>query len=160
MGNWFSEVHEGENKQKTAIKEYRSLSDFPMDAFGFIYIITHKPTGKSYIGKKNLYRTLKKKIGKKEIEKMKDKRLSKFEVVSKESNWKNYYGSSKVILELLEKGSEDDFEREILRVVNNQRLLTYYECKYLFDFDVLEFPDRYINDNILGKFYSKFFTER
>ncbi len=37
-------------------------------------------------------------------------------------------------------------------------MLTYLECKYLFQYEVLEKPDEWINDNILGKFYSKDFV--
>ena len=34
--------------------------------------------------------------------------------------------------------------------MTQKKLLTYYECKYLFQYGVLEQNDRYINDNILG----------
>ena len=36
-------------------KEIKDLSDFPPNSFGFVYLITHKPTNKKYIGKKVLY---------------------------------------------------------------------------------------------------------
>ena len=38
----------------------------------------------------------------------------------------------------------------------NKKELTYLECKYQFIFEVLE-DKKYINDNILGKFYDKDF---
>ena len=50
-----------------------------------------------------------------------------------------------------------DFERRILCYVPNKKLLTYFECKYLFINEVLEQDDVYINDNVLGKFYRKDF---
>jgi hypothetical protein len=50
-----------------------------------------------------------------------------------------------------------EFERKILEFVPNKKLLTYYECKYLFINEVLEAHNNYINDNILGKFYKKDF---
>ena len=28
------------------------VTQFPENTFGFVYIVTHKPSGKSYIGKK------------------------------------------------------------------------------------------------------------
>jgi hypothetical protein len=31
------------------------ISQFPENTYGFIYKVTHTPTGKSYIGKKVLY---------------------------------------------------------------------------------------------------------
>ena len=48
-------------------KVINSLEDFPQDTFGFIYIVTHKPSGKSYIGKKSLFHNIKKKLTKKEL---------------------------------------------------------------------------------------------
>ena len=40
------------------------ITQFPENTFGFIYKVTHKPTGKSYIGKKVLFHNKKQKIGK------------------------------------------------------------------------------------------------
>ena len=135
------------------------LEDFPQDAFGFIYITTHKPSGVSYIGKKSLYHNVKRKLTKKELADMPVTRGRKVttEVVQKESDWKTYYGSAKPILEMLKEGEHDDFTREIIQFVSNKKLLTYYECKYLFKYGVLEHPLEYFNDNVLGKFYSKDF---
>ena len=45
-------------------KVIEKLEDFPQDTFGFIYIVTHKPSGKSYIGKKSLFHNIKKKLTK------------------------------------------------------------------------------------------------
>jgi len=42
--------------------------------------------------------------------------------------------------------------------VYSKKLLTYYECKYLFKYGVLESPEGWINDNIQGKFYRKDFV--
>ena len=139
-------------------KVIEKLEDFPSDTFGFIYIVTHKPTGKSYIGKKVLYHNVKKKLTKKEIaEQTGPGRKSSTKTVTKESDWKTYYGSAKPILELIKQGKQEEFTRQILQLVPNKKLLTYYECKYLFVNEVLENPDKYFNDNVLGKFYSKDF---
>jgi hypothetical protein len=43
-------------------KVIENIEDFPQDTFGFIYIVTHKPSGVSYIGKKVLYYNVKKKL--------------------------------------------------------------------------------------------------
>ena len=140
-------------------KVIENIEDFPQDTFGFIYIITHKPTGKSYIGKKVLYHNVKKKLTKKELaEQTGPGRKSATKVVAKESDWKTYYGSAKPILELIKGGKQEEFTREILKLVPNKKLLTYYECKFLFEYGVLENPDGYFNDNILGKFYTKDFA--
>ena len=140
-------------------KVINSLEDFPQDTFGFIYIVTHKPSGKSYIGKKSLFHNVKKTLTKKELaEQTGPGRKPTKKVVQKESDWKTYYGSAKPILEFIKEGKQEDFTREILQLVPNKKLLTYYECKYLFIHGVLENSDKYFNDNVLGKFYSKDFA--
>ena len=134
------------------------IEDMPQDAFGFIYITTHKPSGVSYIGKKSLYHNVKRKLTKKELAEQTGRgRKATTQVVQKESDWKTYYGSAKPILEILKQGKHDEFTREILQIVNNKKLLTYYECKYLFKYSVLEHPLEYFNDSILGKFYTSDF---
>ena len=134
------------------------IEDMPQDAFGFIYITTHKPSGVSYIGKKSLYHNVRRKLTKKELAEQTGRgRKPTTQVVQKESDWKTYYGSAKPILEILKEGKHNEFTREILQIVNNKKLLTYYECKYLFTYGVLEHPLEYFNDNVLGKFYSKDF---
>lgn len=140
-------------------KVIEKIEDMPQDAFGFIYITTHKPSGVSYIGKKSLYHNVKRKLTKKELAEQTGRgRKPTTQVVQKESDWKTYYGSAKPILEILKQGKHDEFTREILQIVNNKKLLTYYECKYLFTQGVLETPEKYYNDNILGKFFSKDFA--
>ena len=141
-------------------KEILSLEDLPQDTYGFIYISIHQPTGKSYIGKKSLFHNVKKKLTKKQlVEQTGRGRKPTTEIVQKESDWKTYYGSAKPILDLLKEGKQEEFTREILQLVSNKKLLTYYECKYLFMLGVIEKQDGYFNDNILGKFFRKDFAE-
>ena len=141
-------------------KEIISLEDLPQDTYGFIYISIHQPTGKSYIGKKSLFHNVKKKLTKKQlVEQTGRGRKPTTEVIQKESDWKTYYGSAKPILDLIKEGKQEEFTREILQLVPNKKLLTYYECKYLFMLGVIEKQDGYFNDNILGKFFRKDFTE-
>jgi hypothetical protein len=140
-------------------KVIENINDFPENTFGFIYIVKHKPTGKAYIGKKVLYHNVKKKLTKKEIaEQTGPGRKSATKVVVKESDWKTYYGSAKPILALIKDGKQEEFTREILQLVPNKKLLTYYECKYLFINEVLEHPDKWMNDNIQGRFFTKDFN--
>lgn len=139
-------------------KIIEKIEDFPQDTFGFIYMTTHIPSGISYIGKKSLYHNVKRKLTKKELAEQTGRgRKPTTQVVQKESDWKTYYGSAKPILEMLKEGKQDEFTREILQIVNNKKLLTYYECKYLFKYGVLEHPLEYFNDSILGKFYTSDF---
>ena len=141
-------------------KEVSSLEDFPADTYGFIYQVTHVPSGFSYIGKKVLHHNVKKKLTKKQLAEQSGRgRKSTTEVIQKESDWKTYYGSAKPILELLKNSRQDEFERIILKLVPSKKLLTYYECKYLFTMGVLEDPEKWYNDNVLGKFFRKDFVE-
>ena len=141
------------------------ISDMPDNTYGFIYEVLHKPTGRKYIGKKVLFFERNVKIGKREAEALKEERKEKGiggrvpakKKVIKESDWKDYYGSHKEILEIVKAGNQSEFSRKILTFVPNKKLLTYYECKYLFINEVLEDRNNYINDNILGKFYKKDF---
>tara|TARA_B100001778_G_C18540485_1_gene608030 strand:+ start:127 stop:600 length:474 start_codon:yes stop_codon:yes gene_type:complete len=142
-----------------------AIDDMPEGTYGFIYETFHKPTGKRYIGKKVLYFERNKKLGKKALQALKEERKAKGiggrvplkQKVITESDWKEYYGSHKEILKLVKEGESNDFVRKILCFVKNKKLLTYYECKYLFINEVLEDREMYINDNILGKFYRKDF---
>ena len=139
-------------------KEVISMEDLPQNAFGFIYVTTHIPSGVSYIGKKALYHNVKRKLTKKELAEQTGRgRKPTTQVVQKESDWKTYFGSAKPIQELIKSGKQDELKREILQVVDNKKLLTYYECKYLFKYSVLENPDGWFNDSILGKFYTSDF---
>lgn len=125
--------------------------------FGFIYQLTHLPTGKKYIGKKQLISVRKKPLTKKEIESLPNKRSKKYKIVETESDWKTYYGSHSEIKQMIKSGKSTEFDREILQFVFSKKLLTYYECKELFNNKVLEDPDTYWNDNILSKFFRKDF---
>jgi len=141
------------------------IGSMPEGTYGFIYQVTHIPTGRKYIGKKVLYFERNKRLGKRALEALREERRQKGlkgktplkQKVVTESDWKTYFGSQKEILELVKQGNEGDFKREILQYVPSKKLLTYYECKYLFIREVLENRDGYINDNILGKFYTKDF---
>ena len=139
-------------------KEVTSIEELPQNAFGFIYITTHIPSGVSYIGKKSLYHNVKRKLTKKELAEQTGRgRKATTQVVQKESDWKTYFGSAKPIQALIKEGKQDEFTREIIQVVDNKKLLTYYECKYLFTMGVLENSTAYFNDNILGKFFTRDF---
>ena len=103
----------------------------PNDHFGFVYQITHKESGKSYIGCKHLYRY------------KKTKRTT-------ESNWKYYCSSSKYLAPDIEKLGKRAFNFVILLLCKNKRDLYYNEMKVQVDLDVLG-SDDYYNKNIGGK---------
>jgi hypothetical protein len=134
------------------------ISQFPENTYGFVYIVTHTPTNKSYIGKKVLYHNKKTKLGKKEIATQTGPgRKPTTKIITKESDWKTYYGSEIEIKKLLAEGKHNEFERVILKLVDNKKLLTYFEVKHQFIYEVLEHPNGWFNNNILGKFFSKDF---
>ena len=137
--------------------EIGDITQFPDNTFGFVYMTTHKPTGKSYIGKKVLFHNQKKKLGKKELAALTGivGRRPSYKLIVKESDWKTYYGSQKDIKQLLVEGKKDEFERIILKCVQSKKQLTYFEIKYQMLYEVLEKPDEFFNDNILGKFFTK-----
>ena len=136
-----------------------SVEDFPPSTFGFVYRVTHEPSGKIYIGKKVLQFTRKAKLTKRDLALYEGEKGRKptFKKVTKESDWETYYGSHKEILALIKDGKQEDFKREILTCVTTKKLLTYEETKALFLYEVLINPDKYFNDNILGKFFRKDF---
>ena len=129
-------------------KEISKLEDFPEGTFGFVYEIEHLPTGKKYLGRKQLIfnRTLPPLKGYKRKRK-----------VQKESDWLTYYSSHKELKELRKSGKVEDFKRTILRFVPTKKLLTYYENRYLFENKVIEPDSNYINDNIEGRYFRKDF---
>ena len=135
-------------------KQIDEISDLPEGAFGFIYQTTHIPTGKKYIGKKSLMYNRKKKLTKKELLEYAGKkgRTPTHIRVQKESDWKTYYGSHSFIKE----SNKENLERKILQLAFNKKELTYLECKWQFVLEVLE-TNKYLNDNILGKFFDKDF---
>ena len=143
------------------------ISDMPDGTYGFIYETKHIPSGIKYIGKKVLFFERNKRLGKRALETLRLERKEKGiggrtpakQKIITESDWKDYHGSHKDILKLVKEGTPQDFSRTILQFVSSKKLLTYYECKYLFINEALETQGIYINDNVLGKFYRKDFKE-
>ena len=131
------------------------INEIPYGAFGFVYEVLHTPSGKKYIGRKQLISVTTKTLGKKELAEITDKRASKKKKVQKESDWKTYYGSHSEIKQLIKEGKKEEFERTIIEFAFSPKHLTYLETKYLFSLNVLENGDVYFNDNILGKFFRK-----
>ena len=138
-------------------KEITDISQFPSNTFGFVYeVIT--PEGKKYIGKKVLYHNQKKKLTKAELAEQSGRgRKKSFRIIQKESDWKKYYGSNKHLKNQITEGEVTlgDLKKQIIEIGFNKKHLTYLETKYLFQLEVLEKPDEYYNDNILGKFFTK-----
>lgn len=122
--------------------------------YGFIYLIKDTISGKMYIGKKNFKTNRNIKLGKKEIKALpvtRGRNPSKKKVIA-ESDWKTYYGSADIIKNDPDKSH---YERYLLKLARSSKELTYFELKYLCVYEVLEKPDLFINNNILGKIFTK-----
>jgi len=144
--------------QVTTVDELINNENFDINEYeGYIYITTILDTDRKYIGKKNFFHNTNVKLGKKELANLptaRGKKPSK-KKVTKESDWKTYYGSAQEIKDSVKQYPKERIIRTLLRLCKTKKELTYYECKYLFDYNVLEPNSGFINDNILGKFYSK-----
>lgn len=144
--------------------ENREITEevIPEEAAGFVYKITHIPTGKYYIGKKSLESVRTVKIGKRELEKIKEERKAAGiggrapikKKVRKVSDWGTYYSSNEWIKEQIKEGNASDFQREIIQFCNSKKSLSYYEVYWMFKYDILS-DDNCLNGNISGKFYRK-----
>jgi hypothetical protein len=142
--------------QVTELKQIEDLikdPDFDINNwFGYVYLTVDTETNLQYIGKKNFFLNQNKKLGKKELAALpikRGKRPTK-KKVTKESDWKTYYGSSNEIKSI----PTERLRRYLIRLCISSKELTYYETKYMFVYEVLE-NNSYMNDNILGKFYRK-----
>ncbi len=137
----------------TWIYEGSKTSTIVKGHYGFVYEITYGD-GTKYIGKKSFYtystlpalKNGEQRPNSKRIGKNKDGKRVYFDIVSKESNWKDYEGSNKETTGLTV------IKKEILEYAKTNRYLTYLEVKYLFEYGVLE-TEKYRNLNINGKWF-------
>lgn len=134
----------------------------PEDAVGFIYMITHNPSGKYYIGKKSLESVRNVKIGVRELAKIKEERKAAGmggraplkKKVRKASDWEKYYSSNAWINEQVKEGKQDEFKREMIQFCKSKKSLSYYEVYWMFKYDVLS-DENCLNGNISGKWFRK-----
>lgn len=112
-------------------------SDIIDDYIGFVYCITNNVTGKKYIGKKLFKNTRRTKV----------KGQTRRKKTVKESDWKEYWGSNKVLQEDVQTLGEDNFERIILKLCKTKGECNYWEAKYQMQYEVLE-SDSWYNDHI------------
>jgi len=121
-------------------------SDDIGDYFGFVYLITNKSNGRSYIGRKYFW-SFRTPPGKKRK-------------VKQESDWKKYYGSCPELKEDVKKYGKEIFSREILSLHVTKGQCNYEETKQLFLNNVLiealdDGSPAYYNSNILGRYMRK-----
>jgi len=125
--------------------ENKPFDTTPEEYQGFVYLITELDTGKKYIGKKNFWRP---KILPKNSKRNRRVRTRV------ESDWRDYFGSSKEVQLLVESKGRDNYKREILILCETKGNMSYYEAKLQFERDVL-LSDDYYNEFIGCKIHSK-----
>jgi len=125
--------------------KYKGSEDFelPDGSFGFIYKITG-PDGRKYIGRKYLTaaKTTSKRVTLKTGVKVTKKKKSRVE-----SNWKDYMGSCKPLLEDIKRLGSENFEFEILAFAQTKGQVNFLECYFQMRANVLG-DDSYYNDAI------------
>ena len=128
----------------------KEIGDDEIEGYAsFVYMITNLETGKRYIGKKIF----------KSIRKQKVKGKTRRKKVTKDSDWKSYFGSNKLLQEDVERLGSDRFRREILKLCKTRGTASYWEAKYQMQYEVLEKPDEFYNDWIMVKVHRSHIKE-
>lgn len=124
----------------------KKFEEAPKDYIGFVYEIIDTETNMRYIGKKKFWS----RVTRPPLKGKKNKRRS-----LKESDWKDYYGSSDTVKQLVENTGKWRFERYILRLCETSGEMSYYEMKEQINRDVLLKPEEYYNAFVGGKIHRK-----
>ncbi len=103
------------------------------DNFGFVYLITHIPTGRKYIGKKFFTKAATRQV--------KGKRKK----IRKSSDWELYWGSNKKLQEEVKTNGVDNYTREILHLCKTRSECSYWETWEIFNRHAL-MSDGYYNE--------------
>jgi hypothetical protein len=112
----------------------KQIDDLPEGCEAFVYLITNKKNGKKYVGKK----LAKFKTTKPPLKGKKNKRRS-----TKESDWREYWGSSDHLKADVAKYGEENFIREILHICPSRGVASYLEAREQFERKVLLTDDYY-----------------
>lgn len=102
---------------------------------GFVYLITHIPSNRKYVGIKQM----KSKFRRPPLKGKKRKRIA-----WKETDWRTYRSSSEKLQELIEADGEDAFEFRILSAHDSKSRLKWEELKIQVENDVLQ-NDSWLN---------------
>lgn len=113
----------------------KPVESIPDEYEGFVYLITNLTNNKKYVGKK----LAKFKTTKPPLKGKKNKRRG-----YKESDWRDYWGSSDRLNEDVATLGTDKFKREILYFCKSRAELSYLEAREQFERRVLE-TDEYYN---------------
>ena len=126
-----------------------TLTESPEDCFGFVYLITNIKSDKKYIGRKYFGTTRRVKVAGKKRRK----------VIRKDSNWREYTGSSKSLNSDIEKLGKKNFTFEILILGETRGQVNYLEENLHHRFHVSS-KSEYYNDCIGPRRFARVrFTE-
>jgi hypothetical protein len=114
--------------------ESKEIEVLPEDCVGFVYLITNLTNNRKYIGKK-LARF---KTSKPPLKGRKNRRRG-----TKESDWREYYGSNDELNKDIEQLGTENFKREILYYCNSKAECSYIEAREQFRHKVLESQEYY-----------------
>jgi hypothetical protein len=106
----------------------------------FVYLIENTTTGELYIGKKQTY------------QRRYNHTLKRYEIT--ESDWQSYQSSSPIV----KAWAPENIKKTIIHPCKTIGEATYKEAELLFKYDVLNPLSKYVNRNILGKFF-KYYPE-
>ena len=113
----------------------KEITEVSAEYEGFVYLITNLTDNRKYVGKK----LSKFKTTKPPLKGKKNKRRG-----TKESDWRDYWGSSDKLLADVEKLGKNNFTREILYFCKSRGEMSYLEAREQFERRVLE-TDEYYN---------------
>lgn len=133
------------------IYQNRPVTELPEECAGFVYCITNTVDDKMYIGKKlSRFKTTRYKMHTQKNGKKVRKRLRG----TKDSGWRDYWGSSDALLADIEQLGKNKFKREILYYCATKAECNYMEAREQFDRRVLE-SSVYYNGHIRVRVHGK-----
>ena len=91
--------------------------------FGFVYMIKNLINGMFYFGKKQ--------FSFRKRHRLKSRKNAKIKI--KKSDWEDYWGSSKILLEDIQKYGKENFERTIIKLCKTKSEQTYYENYFIYE---------------------------
>ena len=111
--------------------EWLNVPDDYEDSLGFVYVIEHTETGCYYIGKKQFWKTIRRKPlkGRKRVR-----------VCKVESDWRTYWGSSNALQDAIAENGHESFTRSVVRTCNSKFELAYEELREQMRRNVLDDP--------------------